>query len=351
MNDKQIVAVRCQYYKYPAAKSVLDHADAKRDGFTNSCNVHWEHSLNNFGFYFHNAKSCSGALELMMEKHKTMTGKKVRVDNNVLFEHILCFSEKHYSELEARYGVYKLKQAMTILLKRYCQTIKFEFGFEPLGYDFHNDEGRYELFPVENCPSNSRIELNHLDETCDEDSLQRRFVRNIHCHVQFMNFDFSKRIAPLRHLMNKGRNENGKSNALNPHFERIQCIAYETFKRLGFHRSESKSITNKKHLKKEAFVKHKLIQLERQAAELSQQNNKLIDDFNIKKQMFNKVSLEVDTLKDHLNLLNHQIKHLDSLKHEMLKAIEQSSDIALKKLINEKISHFYDSSTMPSMKY
>ncbi len=83
MSDKHFVAVRCRYYKSLEAKAILDHADAKRIGFTNSNNVHWEHSMHNTGYYYHGAKSCAEALELMMKKHKMVTGKK--------FESIITF--------------------------------------------------------------------------------------------------------------------------------------------------------------------------------------------------------------------------------------------------------------------
>ncbi|RHW76454.1 hypothetical protein [Colwellia sp. RSH04] len=102
MTNKNSVSARCRYYKYPAALAVLDHADGGRHGFTNSNNVHWEHSDNNYSYYFHDADSCTEALELMMQKHKEVTGKKVRIDNNVLFEHVLCFSEEHYLFLEKK---------------------------------------------------------------------------------------------------------------------------------------------------------------------------------------------------------------------------------------------------------
>ncbi len=204
---------------------------------------------------------------------------------------------------------------MVVLLKKYSQQIKDHWGFEVLGLDCHFDEGRYEK----------------------NNSKESKFIRNIHCHIQFMNYDFSKKIAPLRHMMTKGTNKHGKTNSLNPHFEQIQTIAFETFKCLGFKQGESKNITNKKHLKKEEFIKQKVADLEKRAFELTKQNNSLIEKFNTEKQMFDKVSLEVSTLKSHLDLLSEQIKHLDSLKHEMLEAIEQSSDMALREFMSKKI--------------
>lgn len=314
MEGSPKVSVRCCYYKFKAAKAVLDHADANRNGFTNSDNVHWERSVDNVGYYFHGANSCTEALDLMCQKHKDITGKKIRVDNNVLFEHVICLSEKHYSKLEELNSADKVKQATMKRLKQYALAVKAEFGFEPLGIDFHLDEGRYEA-----------LEAN-------------RFIRNVHAHIQFINYDFSKKVAPLRYLMAKGLNENGKSNSLNPNFEKMQDLAFESFKGLGFHRGESKSVTNKKHLNKEQFVKQKIQQLREQAVELRRANNELLGDINVKQQALKHVIEDIAVLESNLACLRSQVSNIQSLKGEMAKALAEGSEKKLKEFIEKKLA-------------
>ncbi|RHW76455.1 hypothetical protein D1094_09095 [Colwellia sp. RSH04] len=230
---------------------------------------------------------------------------------------------------------------MSVLLKRYCQVIKSEWGFEPLGFDFHVDEGRYEspIMKESNSFQNSFYCENESKIDAFSDGL---FIRNIHCHVQFINFDFVNKIAPLRHLMSKGKNAVGKTKQLNPNFEKIQDIAFSTFKRLGFERGESKNITGRKHLKKEEFVKQNISNLEVKAIKLAQQNDSLIKDFEIKKKMFESASSQVTSLQKRLCSLREQIRELDALKNDMLEAINNCSEQALKDIATRTLDSTSD---------
>ncbi|MEJ6531760.1 hypothetical protein [Pseudoalteromonas lipolytica] len=314
MDNSPKASVHCRYYKSKTAKAVLDHADANRNGFTNSDNVHWERSVDNAGYYFQGSKSCAEAFDLMCQRHKEVTGKKIRVDNNVLFEHVLCLSEKHYSQLEELNGTDKVKQATMNRFKRYAKAVKAEFGFEPLGIDFHLDEGRYEAL---------------------EGS---RFIRNVHAHIQFINYDFSRKVAPLRYLMAKGLNKNGKTNSLNPHFEKMQDLAFETFKDWGFQRGESKSVTNKKHLNKEQFVKQKIQQLREQTVELNRANNELLDDINVKQQALKQATQDIAVLESQLDSLRCQVSNIHSLKTDMITVLAEGSEHRLREFIEKRLA-------------
>jgi hypothetical protein len=234
MKLKNFVAVRAAYSKRPTALAELDHANALRNGFTNSANVISSFSQMNFGCYRYGASSCGEAFFHVEKMHEAKIKKRIRSDFNALFEHVLIFSEELYSALEEKNGTERMKNALTILLERYSDKIHAEYGFEPLGFDFHLDEG-------------------HLDI---DTNLVRR---NIHAHVQFYNYDFKKNVAPLRQLMKKGLNENGQTNQLNPNFSRFQDIAAEVFQQIGFQRGISKLVTGREHAQKEVYVRKKLL--------------------------------------------------------------------------------------------
>jgi chromosome segregation ATPase len=138
--------------------------------------------------------------------------------------------------------------------------------------------------------------------------------------------------------MAKGKNERGKTNRLNPHFEKMQDLAFETFKDMGFKRGESKSITNKDHLEREQFVKQKITQLEKQGLELSIKNKGLLGEFEAKQKMFEEVTAELDKLKSHLGSLRNQVSYICSLKTEMFDALEQGSEFSLRQFIEEKLA-------------
>lgn len=234
------VAVRTRYYKHQKGQGVLDHAHAERNGFTRSANVHQQFSENNAGWYYHGAESSMDAYHKVYQRHAELKGKKPRSDMNTLFEHVVILSEEQFAELEeitkeAEEGA-DLSALIISRLKMYADKIKEEFGFEPLGIDFHLDEGTKQ----------------------DDGSIKR----NVHAHVMFYNYDFKREKAPLKNLMVKGKNENGKSNDLNPNFARMQDIAAESFEALGFERGVSKGLDNRKHEKKAQWIRSEQKRLE-----------------------------------------------------------------------------------------
>jgi chromosome segregation ATPase len=58
--------------------------------------------------------------------------------------------------------------------------------------------------------------------------------------------------------MNNGKDENGRTNALNPNFVRLQDLVAAPFADMGFERGESKLVTGRDHEVKEQFVLSKL---------------------------------------------------------------------------------------------
>lgn len=296
MKKRAYAGIRSYYYKSEAAEAVLDHANALRSGFTNSENVHQQYSKENLGFYYHNAKSCAEALELLCKKHKELTGKKVRSDCNVLFEHVVWLSEHQYTRLEQKYGTERVKHAFLSRLKKYADSVKAEFGFEPCGIDIHLDEGRH-------------------------DPISNRFIRNVHAHVQFMNYSFEKRYAPLRHMMKNGQNEQGQTNTLNPNFEKLQDLVAVVFKDMGFERGISKNVTSREHLKKEDFVKKKHQYLESNVAILEQKKAILAQTVSQRQTAVKELDDTISHRHEEISWLESKIKRLVDFKNELSKAV------------------------------
>ncbi len=212
-NKKNFVAVRTQYYKSGAAQKVLAHGYRKH---SNSPNVVEKYTPYNFGMRYQSLDDC-------MAQYKAVSGRKPQDKMNVLFEHVVVLSEDQFKERKPG------KKEFDECMQRYIKAIHADFGFQPLGYELHLDEG-------------------HTDEKTGE------FKRNIHAHVHFFNYDFKKKKAPLRDLMKKGKDENGKTLPLNHNFVRMQDLAAMAFKPLGFRRGISKGERNRKHLDKDTFV-------------------------------------------------------------------------------------------------
>lgn len=308
MLRKAYVGVKAYYYKQKAAEAVLDHAHAQRNGFTTSANVNPQFTHNNAGYYYHDANSCAEALKLMCKKHKEITGKKVRSDNNVLFEHVVFLSEFQVARLEKKYGVEKVNQAIINRLRRYAEDVKREFGFEPLGIDVHQDEGRFE---------------------------GGVFIRNYHAHVQFMNYSFEKRIAPLRYMMKKGKNQDGRTNSSNPNFEKLQDLVHQSFANLGFARGEPKSVTGREHLTKEKFVRNKRKELVAQVQTLTQKGKILKDTIQSQHSVSEVLQKQIKQQKFEMSWLQKHIEQLRQTHKELTVAIKTKSKYILRSLMRK----------------
>ncbi len=305
MKRRAFVGLNSRYYKLPAAMAVLDHAHAQRGGFTRSQNVHSEHTSLNCGFYYHDATSCAEALQLMLDRHKVVTGKKVRSDCNVLFEHVVWLSEHRYRQLEQAYGPERVRDAFLARLQRYAESVRQEFGFEPLGIDIHFDEGHY---------------------SADE----RRFIRNCHAHVIFFNYDFSARRAPLRHLMNSGRDPQGRTNALNPHFVRMQDLVALPFKNLGFERGVSKLITGREHESKEDFVLSKLLAARQAREALEHERDQLVDQLLAHRVEQKKLEQQITLQRHEATLWAAEIQKLKDQFYHLQQLIKQRAVAAVR---------------------
>lgn len=335
---KAYVGVKSYYYKQKAAEAILDHAHTQRNGFTKSANVNPDLSHNNAGYYYHDANSCAEALRLMCEKHKELTGKKVRSDNNVLFEHVVFLSEFQVTRLEKKYGREKVKQAVINRLRHYAEGVKREFGFEPLGIDLHLDEGHRVTAHKNKKGANLSEELENKTVPKNAESDKKTnvvFVRNYHAHVQFMNYSFEKRFAPLRHIMKKGKNQDGRTNASNPNFEKLQDLVHQSFANLGFARGEPKSVTGRKHLTKEEFVKNKRKELIAQVQTLAQKDMELKSTIKTQHSEAKILQDQIIQQRSELSWLQKHIEQLKQTHKELTVALKTKSKHILRSLMRK----------------
>ena len=240
---KNFVAVRTQYYKKSEAQKVLAHGYRKH---SNSPNVYEKDTHHNFGMRYQSLDDC-------MVQYKEASGRKPQDKMNVLFEHVVVLSEDQFKERKPS------KKEFDECMRGYIKDIHAEFGFQPLGYELHLDEG-------------------HTDEKTGQ------FKRNIHAHVYFFNYDFKKKKAPLRDLMKKGKDENGKTLPLNHNFVKMQDYAALAFKPLGFRRGISKGERNRKHLDKDTFV-------------VSKKLSEIINRYDKVRKLVNNIAKDITTKK------------------------------------------------------
>lgn len=177
--------------------------------FDKNINAFSEYTKHNFGSHYN-------LYDRYIELHKSrirLSGKNVRKDATTFIDSVMSFSLEQWEHLEDKYGHKKLKKAMRILMDDYMKQMKTAYGLEPVGYQFHLDEGY----------------------------IKNSLKRNIHAHVIFYNYDFEKGVSPWRSLKKKD-------------FSNFQDIAAKAFLKSGFKRGLRKKLTKKKHLEKDEFI-------------------------------------------------------------------------------------------------
>ena len=284
---------------YKSALAEFDHV--LRLGKTNSVNVHDEFSHHNVTVSPANCDSPLDAYYKCRDKYKEINGRSCRRDMNVLFEHVLIFSEARILKLEKELGQKKATQAIVTCLKNYSKQYAEKYGFTSLGFSYHGfDEGHY-----------------------DDDG---KFVRNVHAHIMFFNYDFKNKKSNLKFLMKKGKDpKTGKTNELNENFVAIQDLAYSCFKSLKFWRGRSKLLTMAKYLPKHQFLNKKI-------TDKKSELKRLLKDINLHRAKFeNQFTLWLQNIRhkflkeEHEQALNESIANVSDqqIKGTMKKSVEE----------------------------
>ncbi len=245
---KKFVSNNFKYFKNSKANGVFGHVNRL---FKENKNAFTEYTKNNFG---------SGDLlnkykniyERVNERKKELKTKRLNEKSNTFVDGVFSFSVEKWEELEKEFSQEELQKLITERMNKYMIGFKNKFGFEPIGFEMHLDEGHEKQ--IEAKKHNSGIILK----------------RNIHAHVSFFNYDFKSDTAPLRNMKKKD-------------WAKCQDLAYECFKDLGFERGISKEITGNQHLEKDAFIEEKqkkLVEKLKQKNEIIKQKNEEIKSLN-----------------------------------------------------------------------
>jgi hypothetical protein len=206
------VSFNFKYYKH-SNRNTLGHNGRIH---TNIDNVRTELSPDNFGL-----SNTLGRYQKVYDKVVEMKGKNIQKNANTFIDGVLAFSRDQVRELHAQHGKEKTKELLDLKIRQYMAKLRDEFGFTPVSYDFHADEGHWK---------------------------DGEWLENYHAHIIMFNYDMKTGTAPLRKMMGK----NGKRQT-----SLMQDLAGEAFAPLGFVRGESVEATKRKHLEKDEYIAHK----------------------------------------------------------------------------------------------
>ena len=248
------ISVKTKYYKHSNASGEMGHVDRL---FAENVNSFPEYTKNNFGSDF----ALLSRYKELNDRRVGITGKNVRKDANTFFDAVVVFSLEQFEELERTHPTADLQEKLSLMMNDYMQKMKDEYGFEPIGFKFHLDEGHIKQYEAY---QNQQERLKKGLVPDDEKMIEKAdLTRNIHAHVLFYNFDFEKKISPWRGLKKKD-------------FERFQDLAALSFEKLGFVRGISKKITKKKGLERDDFINQK----QAEQARIIEENSRIIEQQN-----------------------------------------------------------------------
>jgi hypothetical protein len=210
------VSARTEYYTMSQASGELKHVER---AFTENKNVLGVHG----DFVWRSCDLHAQFLALVQEAEKRK-GKKFQINSNLYLDTVLVLSRELVEQLQNDLGD-NFESSLRSCISDFEQRFKDAYGFTPVGYSFHGDEGH--VHPVTN-----------------------EVIRNYHFHVISLNFDFLTNTQPLRKM------QLGDWSV-------VQDLAGHAFSSLGFVRGESKSKTKKKHLDKNSFIEQLLLEKEK----------------------------------------------------------------------------------------
>lgn len=290
---KKFVSINCKYYKH-SNRNEIGHVTRMHNKVENSKP---ELVPNNFGSSNH--EEIYNKIYNKVEKYK---GKKIQKNANTFVDGVVAFNRERINELIELHGREKFQAIMSQKFDELLFEMKEVFGFEPIGYKFHADEGHYKG---------------------DE------WLENYHAHITLFNFNFKDGTAPLRKMQKRSDGE----------FSLMQDLVYKVFRPLGFERGISKDLTKKEHLDKDDFIRNKQLErinlLELNIVELNNQ-------INLLKKVESKVSKQfhlINTFKEEMRDEFEKLNHFSNLKYEYEKVFNKLNDSG-KKTVQAVLAHF-----------
>jgi len=266
--SKKYCAVNTKYYK-DSNISEIDHVLRNMAINVNSIECL---TKNNFGFCFDD-NDLKTHYKNKLEQAKKANKLALQSNSNTFIDSVLIFDSVQFEKCLKDGKKDEIDQATRNFMNEYKKL----YGFEPLGFEFHLDEGTTIDFDnYQKLDTEEKEKYVAVDDP-DEDLTTEYIKKNIHAHAVFLNYDFEKNKSCLRYMRKKD-------------WENSQDLLHKHFKNFGFDRGEKKQTSKKDHKNKADFVR-----------ELELKNNELVKNYSI-------------NLQEKNNLLDQIIEHRNDLK-------------------------------------
>lgn len=295
MSDKKYCAVNTKYYKNSNIGEI-DHVLRKMLENVNSVKCLQE---NNFGYCFSENDDLGSYYEKRLEYAKEKNKYAIQNNSNTFIDSVLVFNSEQFLKCIEENKQDEIEKAT----KDFMLDFKKQFGFEPIGFEFHLDEGTtINADKLEELPEDERKKYRPIDNP-DEDFTTEYIKYNIHAHAIFLNYNFENNKTCLRDMRKKD-------------WIASQDLLHKHFKKFGFDRGESKMTNKRDHKDKEQFVR----ELELKTTELIKSTSKHLDE---KSELLDEILEHQEKLDQFESLSNyaHKIKDFFDTKPKLIKSI------------------------------
>lgn len=279
MANKYYCAVNTKYYKDSNSKGEMGHIQRQMKENKNSI---VEYVDRNVRYTFdENNKSIDDYYNEMLEKAKNANKFAFQKNSITYIDSVVVLDNRKFFEHYDNNDFDNVQDA----LKDYMNVFKDQFGYEPIGFEFHLDEGTEktadQFNEIENQEERDRY---RYDEKRD---LYVNF--NIHAHCVFLNFDF-KNNKTCHRLMNKKK------------WSKSQDLLHTCFRKLGFDRGEKKLDNKRDHKTKEDYVRELQISQEKGL-------NEHLEHLKVRDELISEIEEKNDYLQ-RLESLKPQVEHI-----------------------------------------
>lgn len=298
MSDKKYCAVNTKYYKN-SNTGEIDHVLRKMLENVNSVKCLQE---NNFGYCFSENYDLGSYYEKRLKDAKEKNKYAIQNNSNTFIDSVLVFNSEHFLKCIEDGNQEEIKKAT----KNFMLEFQKEYGFEPIGFEFHLDEGTtINSDKLEELSEDERKKYRPIDNP-DEDFTSEYIKHNVHAHAIFLNYDFEENKTCLRDMRKKD-------------WIASQDLLHKHFKKFGFDRGESKMTNKRDHKDKEEFVR----ELELKTTELIKTTSKHLDEKN---ELLDEILEHQEKLDRFENLSNyaHKIKDSFDTKPKLIKQLEKT---------------------------
>lgn len=275
MSKKHYVANNTKYYKH-SNRSEIDHVIR---AMKKNENAFPELTPNNFGFTFDNESlNLKQNYELKLSEAKNQNPSAIQKQSNTFIDSVLAFDHELMHEiLNTPNGEERVKES----IKNYMAEFKEKYGFEPVGFQFHMDEGTFykdeDFDKIEDEELKKRMVKTKNPETGEDGYLKQNF----HAQAIFLNFNKETGKSCLRNMRKQDWRD-------------CQDLLHKHFKEYGFDRGEPKQTASKDHKNKDEFIKS----LEKKIGKLEQKERKLLTNIVEKNQQLGEIIDQMDGIAE-----------------------------------------------------